>query len=136
MNYRNSLFTLVILLIATATLMAAGDIRAKSAEFEGTLICQVCELKQAEGARAACKAYGHRHTLKTDDGRFINFLENKYSTDLINDAKFHNAKVKVSGNYYTKNNLLDVELFQMDGKKSSWCEGHGTMDGCMAPKEK
>ncbi|MDH4157495.1 MAG: hypothetical protein OEW00_09510 [candidate division Zixibacteria bacterium] len=103
-------------------------------DFEGTLVCQACDLKNAEGARAECKTYGHTHALKTSDGHLINFLPNKYAADLMAGEKYHNQKVKVHGVYFANANQLDVETFEVDGKKMGWCEHCSAMDVCMAGK--
>ena len=102
--------------------------------FDGTLVCQACDLKKAENARAECKTYGHTHALKTSDGRHINFLPNKYSADLMGGEKWHNEKVKVHGVYFANANQLDVETFEVGDKKMGWCDHCSAMDGCMVGK--
>ena len=102
--------------------------------FDGTLVCQACDLKKAENARAECKTYGHTHALKTSDGRHINFLPNKYSADLMGGEKWHNEKVKVHGVYFANANQLDVETYEVKDKKMGWCDHCSAMDGCMVGK--
>ena len=102
--------------------------------FEGTLVCQACDLKKAENARAECKTYGHTHALKTSDGRHINFLPNKYAADLMGGKKWHNEKVKVHGVYFANANQLDVETYEVKDKKMGWCDHCSAMDGCMVGK--
>lgn len=99
-------------------------------DLTGTLVCLGCSLKKAEGARSACSVYGHRHALKTDDGKFITFLENKYSDDLIKGEKYADKRLQVHGIYYANANQLDVENFTVDGTSITWCERHGAMDAC------
>jgi len=107
---------------------------ARQMTFNGTLVCQGCDLKSAEGARAACMTYGHKHALKTDKGVYINFLENEYSADLLKGEKYHNAKVEVRGTYFANANMLDVESFSADGNKKAWCGHCKSMDSCMVSK--
>ncbi|MCP4580563.1 MAG: hypothetical protein GY839_03020 [candidate division Zixibacteria bacterium] len=124
----------VLLIIGAVTALAGDKTEAKHADFEGTLVCLGCDLKNAEDARSACSVFGHTHALKTDDGKYINFLENQYSTDLLDGGKYHNKDVKVHGIYHASANLLDVETFSVDGKSKNWCSHCKTMDSCMAGK--
>jgi len=101
-------------------------------DFEGTLNCIGCDLKKAEGANSQCKIYGHTHGLKLEDGKYISFLENDKSADLIKGEGIHGMNVKVHGVYFSDANLLDVETYEVDGKTYSWCESHGAMDLCHA----
>jgi hypothetical protein len=129
------LLSLAVLMVSSVMVFADGPKAIKTgkqADFEGTLVCLGCDLKQAEGARAACKAYGHKHALKTDDGKYVNFLENRYSEDLLKGEKYHNQKMKVSGVYYAGAKTLDVKSFQVDGKTKAWCGHCKAMDGCAA----
>ena len=133
---RKTLLLSVAVLLVTSVMVFGGEHKAarmgKRADFEGTLVCLGCDLKQAEGARAACKVYGHKHALKTEDGKYVNFLENQYSEDLLKGEKYHNQKMKVSGVYYADANTLDVKSFQVDGKTKAWCGHCKAMDGCAA----
>ncbi len=83
--------------VSTAIEKGETAVKAKHANFEGTLVCLGCSLKKGEGARAACKANGHTHALKTKDGRYINFLANQYSEDLLKGEKYHNKEMKIHG---------------------------------------
>jgi hypothetical protein len=112
----------------------SNAMKSEMVTVEGTLVCPSCELKKTEGADAACKIYGHRFALKTKDGRYINFLENKYSEDLIKGDKYHGQDIKVHGNYYANANLLEVKSFEVNGKNLTWCDHHEAMDACMANK--
>ena len=98
--------------------------------FTGTLVCLGCDFKKAEGARAACTAYGHKHALKTKDGQYFSFLENDYSVDLIKGEKYHNKKLTVQGVQFAAANLIDVKSFEVEGKTKSWCNHCNAMDGC------
>lgn len=109
-------------------------VKAESVTVEGTLVCMGCDLKKTEGAEAACKVYGHRHALKTKDGKYINFLENKYSEDLFKGEKYHNKKMTVHGIHYANANLFEVESFKVGDKKMTWCGHCSAMDACMAQK--
>jgi len=113
-----------------ATKTAAVTTEAAHKTFDGTLVCMGCDLKKAEGARASCSAFGHKHAVKTADGIYVNLLENQYSKDLLAGDKYHNKLVKVHGVYHATANQLDVETFTVDGKQKGWCDGCKSMDGC------
>ena len=114
--------------------LSAGEKAGKHVDFEGKLVCLGCDLKSSEDARAACSVYGHKHALKTDDGKYITFLENQYSEDLIKGEKYQNKDIKVHGVYHASANQLDVESFEVDGKTNAWCGNCKAMDGCAAGK--
>lgn len=107
----------------------SAETKAEHQTISGTLVCLGCSLK-ADGAHSECSAFGHTHALKTEDGHFINFLENKFAADLIKGEKYHNKQVKVSGVFFAKANLLDVESFTVDDQKKGWCDHCNAMDGC------
>ncbi len=132
---RKTISVLAIMFLIAGISVIAGVDKAdhsKHANFEGTLVCMGCDLSKTEGARSECKVYGHDHALKTADGKYVIFLENKYSADLISGEKYHNKKVKVHGIYFANANQLDIETFEVEGKKKSWCGGCSSMDGCSA----
>jgi hypothetical protein len=109
-----------------------GMMKGVEKSFTGTLVCEACDLKASMGARSACKVYGHNHALKIGEGRYVNFLENKYSIDLIKGEQFANQEITVTGIYYPTANILDIESVQAGEQKLSWCDHHNAMDGCMA----
>ncbi len=130
------LLTLAMFLVGGS--LVAGEKTAKKsyhADFEGTLVCMGCDLKKSDGARAACTDFGHNHALKTADGKYISLLENKYSADLVKGEKYHNKQMKLHGVYFANANQLDVESFEVDGKKNSWCGHCKGMDACMTSKD-
>jgi hypothetical protein len=119
---------IIVLPLMAGTSDVAG--KAKSVTIEGKLVCLGCELKKADGARADCKVYGHKHALKTADGNYVNFLENQYSADLIKGEKYHNKKLVVKGRHFAEANLIDIESFEVDGQNKTWCGHCKAMDGC------
>lgn len=131
---KNNVILLVALVLMLAMPIMAGNYESKKAtealDYEGTLVCQACSLKKADGARAACSEYGHTHALKTKDDKFVSFLENQYSADLLKGEKYHNKKITVHGRYFANANVLDVEWFEVDGKKKAWCGHCESMDSC------
>ncbi len=131
---RTIFMTIALVMLMGVALVAGTTEKAMKgndqATFDGTLVCLACDLKGNEGARAECKVFGHRHALKTKDGKYIAFLENKYSKDLINGEKCHNQKITVHGIYHANANMLDVETFEIGGKTKGWCDGCKSMDGC------
>ncbi len=134
--YKKTALLIVLVFLFSVIPVTAGDKTSsgKQAEFEGTLVCLGCSLKSDDGARAACSTFGHKHALKTAEGKYVNFLENQYSADLMAGKKYHNAEVKVQGVYFANANLLDVETFEVGGKQKGWCGGCKSMDGCSASK--
>lgn len=146
---KKTLITMILIVAIASVALVAGQAKvsnadskeqtvakAEHANFEGTLVCLGCSLKKGEGARAACKASGHTHALKTKDGRYVNFLTNQYSEDLLKGEKYHNKEMKVHGIYHASANILDVESFNVDGKDKSWCGHCKSMDACMAKSGK
>lgn len=133
---RNVSLIMVMVLGVMAGGLLAGDkavekpaVKSEKVMLKGKLVCMGCDLKKAEGARAECGNYGHHHALKTADGKYIQFLENKFSAD-IGGEKYHNMDVEISGILFAKANLIDVESFTVDGVKQGWCKGHTAMDQC------
>ncbi len=109
---------------------------AEHTSFDGTLVCLGCSLKKAEGARSACKEFGHTHALMTSDGKYVSFLENKFSSDLVKGDKYHEKEISAHGIFYASANVLDVETFEIDGKKMGWCDHCASMDNCAYKGEK
>ncbi|UCC44253.1 MAG: hypothetical protein JSU65_14275 [Candidatus Zixiibacteriota bacterium] len=115
--------------------VAKSSAKAEHVTLQGTLECLGCDLKSQGNARAACSIYGHKHALKTEDGRYINFLENKYSEALLKGEKLHGKKLEVHGVYFANANLMDVEAYESeDNRKISWCSHCNRMDACSASK--
>jgi len=124
-------FVIVLPLLAVTT-QSSG--RPAETVIEGKLVCMACELKAGEGARAACGEYGHEYGLKTAAGKYLGFLENRYSKDLMAGEKYLDKTIVVHGHHHLAANLIDVESFEIDGKKISWCGQCRAMDGCNASK--
>ena len=130
----------VVVLVAAGALagdtgsMGHGKAKAESGgehkTFDGKLVCLGCSLKQAAGARANCRLFGHSHAVKLADGKHVILLENEYSKDLLAGEKYHDKDVSVHGIYFASANVIDVETFTADGKKHSWCDGCKAMDQC------
>ena len=143
--FRISGLLAIIMLVGLVVGALAGDVhdpsetaksstKAELVTLKGTLECLGCDLK-SQAARASCSVYGHKHALKTEDGRYINFLENKYSDALIKGEKMHGKKLEVHGTYFANANLLDVEAYESeDNRKISWCSHCKAMDACSASK--
>ena len=97
--------------------------------YEGTLVCLGCTLK-GDGARSQCTDFGHDHAIMVDEETMVMFLPNKYSADLIAGGNYDKKAIMVTGTYYANANMLDVEMFEVDGKKYGWCDHCSAMDGC------
>lgn len=137
------LATIFAFMATSAVLFAGDDTEAEKTtkvetatpgEYSGTLVCLGCSLK-SEGAKAQCSDFGHTHALKTDDGKYLTFLPNKFSSDLLAGEEFHNKAVAVHGVYYANANQLDVETYSVDGKSYGWCDHCTDMDGCAMAKK-
>ena len=85
--------------------------------------------------RAQCGDFGHTHALKTEDGKYLTFLPNEFSSNLLAGEKFHDKAVAVHGVYYANANQLDVETYTIDGKAYGWCDHCTAMDGCSMAKK-
>ena len=126
-----------VAIIIILPLLAATSLTANKAEdttITGKIVCLACELKGSDGARADCALYGHREVLKALDGRYVYFLENRYSEDLLKGKKYHDKDVVVHGRYFSAGNLVDVKSFEVDGREYSWCAQCRDMDSCGADK--
>lgn len=132
---KTAIVMFLFLFVAASSGMAGDDkkhrhgTKANSPKtFEGTLVCLGCSLGKEEGAHSECKVFGHDHALKIGDGKYISFLPNKFSKDLISGEKYHNAQVSVTGTFFAKANTLDVESFKVEGKAKTWCTECSAMD--------
>ncbi len=106
-------------------------IDGKVTTLEGVLVCKNCSLKKDFGARSECKIRGCQHALKTTDGKFVEFLDNKYSQGL-KDTKYAGKQIKVTGTFFANANTMDVQTITVEGKTVSWCDNCASMDGCSA----
>jgi hypothetical protein len=113
---------------------AEKEEHAEHVQMEGTLVCLGCTLK-GEGARSECSEYGHTHALLVEDDELVLFLPNKYSVGLMEGGELHSKMVAVSGIYYEDANILDVEIYEVDGQKYGWCDHCSAMDGCAFAKK-
>jgi hypothetical protein len=129
---------LILVTVVFGALIIADTHQAKAegkhASLEGQLVCLACTIKNEEGARAECRNFGHTHALKTEDGKFISFLENKYSEDLFKGEKYSGKNISVHGIYHADANLLDVESYKIDDETFTWCQTHEAMDRCNSDK--
>ena len=140
-----------VMAVSAVTAMACGNdassssgntsamINASSAPqqvtLKGVLACSSCSLK-AKGAQSACSEFGCSHALKTEDGRFINLMQNKFSANLLSNKQNHNKPVEISGTLFANANMLDVKSYALDGgKTNSWCDHCKGMGACMAGKD-
>lgn len=117
-----------------ASMMAQKGM-TKETTVEGKLVCLACTLKEKEGATGSCKMNGCSHVIQTSDGHYIGLLKNKFALDLISGEKYHNKDVKVTGVFHASANVIDVEKFEVEGKKKAWCDHCKAMDGCSMAKK-
>jgi len=125
------------LMLISLTAMAGNTEKAdkmgkigETKTFTGILSCPACDLKMDSEAHAQCKVYGHKHALKLENGKYISFLENDHSEDLIKGGDWNGQKIEVSGVYYPDANMIDVDSFKVMGQEFGWCDGHKKMDQC------
>ncbi len=106
----------------------------KQVSLKGVLACSSCSLK-AMGAQSDCSEFGCSHALKTEDGRLVSLMQNKFSADLLSKKENHNKPVEITGTFFANANMLDVKSYAIDGDKTkSWCDHCKGMDACMASK--
>lgn len=140
---RKTIVTVIAVLCLGAMTISAGEKSdkdmnknmGKEVTMSGKLVCLGCTLKKTAGASSDCKLLGHSHVLETKDGKFISFLNNDASQDLISGLgmEWHDKPITVTGVYYANANVIDVKTFSVDGgKMMSWCDMHHKMDACAA----
>ena len=120
----------VVLAIAALSGVASANSQKKVKTFSGTLTCLACDLKKLEGTNSECEAYGHKHCLRLDNDKYINFLENDHSEALIKGGGRHDTRVTVTGIYNSNSHTVDVQSYVIDGINTVWCEKHRQMDIC------
>jgi hypothetical protein len=113
-----SLAALGFALLSTAPTRAqdgakAEGPKAQAATLKGTLTCLGCDLKKAHGAGAQCSVYGHKHALKTADGKYYTFLENAKSEPLIKGEKWHNKPLEVTGTVFPGSQVIEVKEYKV-----------------------
>ncbi len=122
-RYRRSLLTSLLALsvgllsgAATAPSLAqsgaAGAKKPKMVTMRGTLACLGCDLKKAHGASAQCSVYGHKHALKTSNGKYYTFLENARSEPLIKGEALHGKQVEVRGTVFPGSQVIEVTSYK------------------------
>ncbi len=126
---RASMVFAIVMLTAFSIVAAAGP-KAEKKTFTGTWVCLACDLKNVESVRAQCEDFGHRHCLKLNDGKYVQFLENDHSIDLIKGGGRHDTEITVTGLYDSNARTIDVENYTIDGRTSTWCAAHSKMDMC------
>lgn len=119
-----------VLAIAALSVAASAASQKNTKTFTGTLTCLACDLKKSEGTNSECEGYGHRHSLRQDNGQYVNFLENDHSDALLKGGGRHNTVATVTGVYYSEAQTIDVHDYVIDGIRTAWCEKHGQMDIC------
>ena len=124
----------IVILGVTASADNWNDNKLKT--YTGTLTCLACDLKKLAGTNSQCETFGHRHSLRLDNGNYIYFLENDHSEDLVKGGGRHDTRITVTGIYNKKSHTIDVQSYEIDGIKTEWCRGHERMDMCGTKKVK
>jgi hypothetical protein len=102
--------------LATLTVLPAlaqDAAKPQTVNFKGTLSCLGCDLKKAYGAGAQCSVYGHKHALKTADGKYYTFLENQKSEPLIKGEKWHGKPIQVTGVVFPGSQVIEVTDYKV-----------------------
>ena len=111
----------ILLLCCFSTVLLAKE----KVTIEGTIVCTCCALKHDSGANAQCSAYGHVDGLKTADGAYWSFINNKLGNDLsTNHAKYSGKKVKITGKTFHNAHFIDVEKVEILSEKTTKKEEH------------
>lgn len=95
-----------IILLAANPIVSVAE---EATTITGKVVCVGCTLKKTEGANAACKIYGHKHGLLTEDGELYSFLENKKSEGVINTEEYARKDVEVTGRVFEHAHIIDLE---------------------------
>ncbi len=90
----------------------AAGAKPKMVTMKGTLACLGCDLKKAHGAGAQCSVYGHKHALKTSNGKYYTFLENAKSEPLIKGEALHGKRVEVRGTLFPGTQVIEVMSYK------------------------
>ncbi len=106
-----ALVALSFALLSGAPLQAQGT-KPKTVTLKGTLACLGCDLKKAHGAGAQCSIYGHKHALKTSNGKYYTFLENAKSEPLIKGEALHGKRVEVRGTLFPGTQVIEVMSYK------------------------
>ncbi len=126
---------LVILAIAAFAGDKSSDSGKKLRTYKGTWTCLACDLKKLNDDNAQCEVFGHKHALRLADGKYVNFLENDHSVELIKGGGRHQTQIEVTGYFDSNSRTLDVVKYEIDGMVTEWCPEHSRMDLCMETKK-
>ncbi|MFQ5862673.1 MAG: hypothetical protein ACE5IC_06080 [Candidatus Brocadiales bacterium] len=110
-------FSLAVGLMLLATNPVVSVAGEGATTIKGKVVCLGCTLKKTEGAHAACKIYGHKHGLLTEDGTLYSFLENKASEGVITTDKYAKKDVEVTGRVFENAHIIDLENINVVKKK-------------------
>ena len=91
---------------------SADVAKARAVTLSGTLSCLGCDLKKAHGAGAQCSIYGHKHGLKTANGKYYTFLENQKSEPLVKGEALHGKPVQVTGTLFPGSQIIEVMSYK------------------------
>ena len=97
----------------------AAGAKANMVTMKGTLACLGCDLKKAHGAGAQCSVYGHKHALKTANGKYYTFLENAKSEPLIKGEAMHGKQVEVRGTVFPGSQVIEVMSYKQTGQNAA-----------------
>lgn len=99
--------------LSTAPALAQSAAKPKTVTLKGTLACLGCDLKKAHAAGAQCSVYGHKHALKTANGKYYTFLENQKSEPLIKGEQWHGKPIQVTGRVFPGSQVIEVADYKV-----------------------
>jgi len=118
-----SLFIALVALSVSFAAIAGEKTKASTTQtVSGKLVCIGCSLNHSDGAQAQCNDYGHKGALQTSNGALWSFLENDRSQRLRTDKTLLGKEVKVTSHLIEKAKTIDVDSYEVNGKKMMWCE--------------
>jgi hypothetical protein len=126
--YTKRLLAVVAAALMLTTAASAGNTQRHQRTLSGTYVCLTCEMEKIEGARCQCDVYGHHYCLRLDDGRYVSFLPNDHSMDLIKGGGRKDFRMKVTGLYNPQSRSIDVQSYEIDGIKTVWNAKDGQME--------
>lgn len=104
---------LILCIGLTSFGFSQGEETQSTEVIKGKVICLGCTLKKEQGAKADCSVYGHKHGLRTDDGKIWSFLENDNSADLIQNHDYNGSDVEITGRKLDNAQIIEVESFKI-----------------------
>ncbi len=131
---RSQILTSVALVLLVGS-TALGQTTNRARTFTGTYTCIACDLHKTAGTRSQCDIYGHDFGIKLTDGRYIHFLPNDHSAELVRGGGRTDFPIKVIGIYDGGARTIDVQKYSIDGIETVWSQEHNKMEMQLTHKQ-